>query len=60
MSEYVEAAMNARIGELQATLEDVMIHMRDFVEWLGPCDHVVGSCKCEIIDALEKAEKVLE
>ena len=56
MVDIVEGAMNARIGELQTALEDVIIHMRDYMEWLGPCDHEVG----KVINALEKAEKVLE
>lgn len=60
MGQIVEGIMNARIGELQTALEDVMIHMRDFVEWLGPCDHEAGCCNCDIIESLEKAEKVLE
>lgn len=60
MGQIVEGIMNARIGELQTALEDLIIHTRDFVNFGSTCAHVVGSCKCEIIDALEKAEKVLE
>ena len=60
MGYIVEGIMNARIGELQRALEDLIIHTRDFVNFGSACAHAAGCCKCEIIVSLEKAEKVLE
>jgi len=49
-----------RIGDLEIIGRNLLTIAKDFLSSLGPCEHDVNVCVCELKEQIEVAEEVLE
>jgi len=48
-----------RIGDLEIIGRNLLTIAKDFLSSLGPCEHDVNVCVCELTEQIEVAEEIL-